>query len=86
MSDVCFVFASAVEKDANKIKMSKFKYMSSDFLNKGRLPPDDDIENLSNKLNKIAKKAEEDALDDLLNPLAGKVAFREYAEALTKTK
>ena len=38
------------------------------------------------KLNKIAKKAEEDALDDLLNPLAGKVAFREYAEALTKTK
>ena len=38
------------------------------------------------KLDKIAKKAEEDALDDLLNPLAGKVAFKEYAEALTKTK
>lgn len=72
------------ERAAQIIKQQDAKLQA---LENARLKAAEKGETLTkSKLDKIARKAEEDALDDVLNPLAGKVAFTEYADALTKTK
>ncbi len=72
------------ERAAQIIKQQDAKLQA---LENARLKAAEKGETLTkSKLDKIARKAEEDALDDILNPLAGKVAFTEYADALTKTK
>ncbi len=72
------------ERAAQIIKQQDAKLQA---LENARLKAAEKGETLTkSKLDKIARKAEEDALDDVLNPLAGKVAFAEYADALTKTK
>ena len=72
------------ERAAQIIKQQDAKLQA---LENARLKAAEKGETLTkSKLDKIARKAEEDALDDVLNPLAGKVTFPEYADALTKTK
>ena len=72
------------ERAAQIIKQQDAKLQA---LENARLKAAEKGETLTkSKLDKIARKAEEDALDDILNPLAGKVTFPEYADALTKTK